>query len=141
MKKMTKNCGWVWVWGWESMIGLMFLLFNFCYAQDTTRVIADTLKQQDSVKVVQDTTKIAPKKVNVEKASGEVELTEITIEAVVEKPRVALMPKRLEPELGEMEVLDRSFENELKKGPDKPLLIDDGANVPSKIKKVQKKLK
>ena len=47
---------------------------------------------------------------------GEIELMEITIEAVIEKPRVAILPKRVEPELGEMEFIDRSFEEELKKG-------------------------
>ena len=88
-------------------------------AQDTTRVTADTSKNVYSADDV---------------VIGEIELTEITIEAEIEKPRVSIMPKRMDPELGEMEFIDRSFENELKKGPETPFLIDERVKTPAKIK-------
>jgi hypothetical protein len=75
--------------------------------------------------------------VNIE---GEIELLEINIEAVIEKPRVAILPKRVEPEFGEMEFINRSFENELKKAPEKPMIIDDRLFVPKKIENLKQKL-
>lgn len=74
------------------------------------------------------------------KIEAEIELTEITIEAVVEKPSVAILPKRIEPQFEEMEFIDRSFEKELKKVPDKPLIMDDRLAVPQKIENLKQKL-
>lgn len=70
----------------------------------------------------------------------EIELSEILIEAVVEKPRVAILPRRLAPELGEMEVVNRSFEQELKQAPEKPMIMDNRLLVPQKIEDLKKKL-
>ena len=72
--------------------------------------------------------------------AGEIELLEINIEAVIEKPRVAILPKRVEPELGEMELVDRSFEKELKKAPDNPMIMDNRLFIPKKIEDLKKKL-
>lgn len=74
------------------------------------------------------------------KTEAEIELTEITIEAVVEKPSVAILPKRIEPQFEEMEFIDRSFEKELKKVPDKPLIIDDRLAAPQKIENLKQML-
>jgi len=95
----------------------------FVKAQDTTRVIPDTSKIYSADDVV----------------IGEIELTEITIEAEIEKPRVSIMPKRMDPELGEMEFIDRSFDNELKKGPETPFLIDERVKTPAKVKEKKTK--
>jgi hypothetical protein len=87
----------------------------------------------DSVRI-SDTTRTAPP------GEAEIELSEITIEAVVEKPSVAILPRRLEPRLEEMEFIDRSFERELKKVPTKPLLLDDQLVRPKKIEDLKQKM-
>jgi hypothetical protein len=78
--------------------------------------------------------------VDFQNVEGEIELIEINIEAVIEKPRVAILPKRVEPELGEMEFIDRSFEKELKKAPDKPIIIDNRLFIPKMIEDLKQKL-
>ena len=93
---------------------------KFLFAQDTTQVISDSSEISYSFDDVE---------------IGEVELIEITIEAEIEKPRVAILPKRVDPELGEMEFIDRSFENELKQGPEKPFLIEEQIRTPVKVLK------
>ena len=70
----------------------------------------------------------------------EIELLEINIEAVIEKPRVAILPKRVAPELSEMELINRSFEKELKKAPDKPMVMDSRLFAPKKIEDLKQKL-
>lgn len=52
-------------------------------------------------------------------------LKEIIIEAIIEKPNVAIIPRRPKPDFDEVEFIDRSFENELKKLPKDLLLFDD----------------
>lgn len=80
-------------------------------------------------------------KPDVEKRSDEeIELAEINIEAVIEKPSVSIIPKRIAAELTEMEFIDRSFEKELKKAPNKPLIIDDRLFVPQKIENLKQNL-
>ena len=48
-------------------------------------------------------------------ASGEMVVCVIEIKGRVEKPGVIIIPKRVEPEIGEME-LERSFQKEVKEG-------------------------
>ena len=72
---------------------------------------------------------------------GEIELMEITIEAIVEKPRVSILPKRQEPKLEELEFIDRSFDKELKKGPDKPMMVGERMKTPDKIEQIISKIK
>ncbi|MBD3288452.1 hypothetical protein GF337_06570 [candidate division KSB1 bacterium] len=86
-------------------------------------LMSANLRAQDSTKVKTDTSGAIKKPAK--KDVQEIELMEITIEAEIEKPRVSILPKRIEPELGEMEFIDRSFEKELKKGPDKPVLLKE----------------
>ena len=128
-----------------SLYICLFLLLSsaLLIAQDSTKVKADSVKisadipqnpqidkATDSVSTISD----------VDVIIGEVELLEITIEAVVEKPRVSIMPKRLDPKLNEMEFIDRSFEDELKKGPDKPFLVKERAKLPDKIEQLRDKI-
>lgn len=70
----------------------------------------------------------------------EIELMEINIEAEIEKPSVAILPKRIEPELGEAEFINRSFEKELKQAPDKMMIMDNRLFVPKKIEDLKEKL-
>lgn len=114
------------LFGIVIFINSIVLCSILSYAQDTTRVDSET-------------TKIIQSNDNVE--IGEIELMEITIEAVIEKPRVSILPKRMEPKLGEMEFIDRSFEKELKQGPEEPFFIKDHVATPLKIKKLKEKIK
>ncbi len=75
------------------------------------------------------------------KSTQEIELIEITIEAEIEKPRVSILPKRIEPELGEMEFIDRSFEKELKKGPEKPKLNKERGKTPLNVNELKTNIK
>ncbi len=93
-----------------------------------------------------DTTKTATRADTTRRAEAligneeEIELSEIAIEAVIEKPRVAILPKRIVPELGEIEFVNRSFERELKQAPEKPMIMDNRLLVPQKIEDLKKKL-
>lgn len=51
----------------------------------------------------------------IDTASGEMVLGVIEIKGKVEKPGVIIIPKRVEPEIGDME-LERSFQKEVKEG-------------------------
>jgi hypothetical protein len=70
----------------------------------------------------------------------EMELETISIEAVIEKPNVDIIPKRAEPDLGEVEFIDRSFESELKAIPKDLLLIDDELDRATKLEGLKKLL-
>ncbi len=93
-----------------------------------------------------DTAKVAAAADTALKGSGlvnlndEIELMEIQIEAVIEKPSVAILPKRMEPELGEVEFVNRSFEKELKQVPEKPMIIDNRLWGPKKVEDFKAKL-
>ncbi len=77
-------------------------------------------------------------------ATEELVLDEIQIRGRIERPSVLIMPKRVEPELEEVE-LDRSFKKEVKEGvgevptPDRELgRVDRVQNVKKTIKKKRK---
>ena len=69
-----------------------------------------------------------------QKPVKETVLETIYIEAEVEKPRVALLPKRVQPKLGDIEFVDRSFRRELKKLPSGDLLLNSSLFKPRKIR-------
>lgn len=71
---------------------------------------------------------------------GDIILDEIDIQAEIEKPRVAILPKRLDPELGELEFVDRSFDRELKSFSQEVLIEDDRLFTPNKIENLKKKI-
>ncbi len=70
---------------------------------------------------------------------GDIELEEIKIDAILEKPRVSILPKRIDPEFGELEFVDRSFDKELKAVPQKLMIEDDRLFQPQKIKRMKQK--
>lgn len=70
----------------------------------------------------------------------EISLDTININAEIEKPRVAIVPRRMSPEVGELEFVNRSFEHELKRFPKKPLIRDDRLFKPQKIDNIAKKV-
>ena len=71
---------------------------------------------------------------------GDIVLEEISIEAIIEKPRVSFLPKRIDPEFGELEFVDRSFERELKKIPNNLMISDKRLFQPNKIGNLKNKL-
>ncbi len=73
-------------------------------------------------------------------AMQETELETIAIEAVIEKPNVDIIPKRLEPELEEVEFVERSFDRELKEVPKDLLLLDDDLDRATKLDGIKKHL-
>ncbi len=117
--------------------GIKILILMVILVLGSQQLSAQTKQQQaDTVKRVTqaDTTR---------KSTGmddEIELMEINIEAVIEKPSVAILPKRIEPELGEAEFINRSFEKELKQAPDKLMIMDNRLFVPKKIEDLKEKL-
>ena len=113
--------------------------FGFILFMGSVVLVGASLFAQDSTVVKPDTTGV--NKTSVKNGIQEIELTEITIEAEIEKPRVSILPKRIEPELGEMEFIDRSFEKELKKGPEKPKLNKERVKTPVDAKELKTLIK
>jgi hypothetical protein len=70
----------------------------------------------------------------------EMELESISIEAIVEKPNVDIIPKRVEPELEEVEFVERNFDRELKEAPKDLLLLDDDLDRVAKLEGLKKML-
>jgi hypothetical protein len=117
---------------WTKILMLLVILIL-----GSKQLIAQSKPQQV------DTTKSVIQADTVRKSLGmddEIELMEINIEAVIEKPSVAILPKRIEPKLGEAEFINRSFEKELKQAPDKLMIMDNRLFVPKKIEDLKEKL-
>ncbi|MBN2102706.1 hypothetical protein JW835_01555 [bacterium] len=73
--------------------------------------------------------------------NGELILDEIEIQGQIEKPGVIVLPRRVDPEIGQVE-LGRSFDNELKNGvealpkPDKVLgQVDDVKSIKKAVER------
>ena len=102
-----------------------------------TTMAQNSQQNQDSVI----TQKVMPDSINATvDLEGDIVLEEINIEAIIEKPRVSILPKRIGPEFGELEFVDRSFEKELKKLPNNPMISDKRLFEPKKIENLKKKL-
>jgi hypothetical protein len=71
-------------------------------------------KAKEPVGVEHDSTRVVVADTS---STREVSLEDIHIEAVIEKPAVTLIPKRLAPEVGEAPAMSRSFDQELKQRP------------------------
>lgn len=124
------------MYSWIKTIILLMItsLFVGQLNAQTNPQRADTLKTVTKA----DTATKAP---DLASPDEEIELGEINIEAVIEKPSVAILPKRIEPELGETEFVNRSFEKELKQAPEKPMIMDNRLLAPKKIEDFKEKLK
>ncbi len=81
-----------------------------------------------------------PAKPDSSAAGQEMELETIAIEAIIEKPNVDIIPKRVAPELEEVEFVERSFDRELKEIPKDLLLLDDDLDRVSKLEGFKKLL-
>jgi len=118
--------------------GLLALLISFTFAQE--RQDSSSTNQRDSLKrnvgsASRDAAEEPRTRDRISNASqladstgkpDEVlELDAIAIEAVIEKPNVDIIPRRIRPELDEMRFIERSFQKELKKVPQGLLLKDE----------------
>lgn len=70
----------------------------------------------------------------------EILLEDIHIEAVIEKPGVTLIPKRIEPEVSTVPLAPRSFEAEIQDRPEKLDQEMDKYEAPEKAKDIKKYL-
>ena len=93
--------------------------------------------QPDTVRTPQNPALAPP---DTAKAPTEMELESISIEAIIEKPNVDIIPKRMEPELEEVEFVERSFERELKEVPKDMLLLEDDLDRVAKLEGIKKML-
>jgi hypothetical protein len=107
-------------------------LILFCvsplFAQNTISAIDTFLVEQDTSKIVKTG------------QMNEFFLETIRIEAIIEKPNVALIPKKLEADVGQLPFSRRSFDEELKATPEE--FIDYGEDIESgkKITTLKKSL-
>lgn len=65
-------------------------------------------------------------------------LETISIEAVIEKPSVALIPRKIQTDVGELPFKIRSFDKELKGKPDILLEVTKKLEAAKKVKKIEK---
>ncbi|MGH7451579.1 MAG: hypothetical protein ACRENG_09565, partial [bacterium] len=70
----------------------------------------------------------------------DMELEAIAIEAIIEKPNVDIIPKRVTPDLEEVEFVERSFDRELKEVPKDLLLLDDDLDRVAKLEGMKQML-
>jgi hypothetical protein len=109
----------------RSQLFLLFALLNVV-------IFKSAFAQTDSTSVTSDTTQAG--------AIEEIVLEEIFIEAVIEKPNVAILPTREMPDFKELDFMDRSFEQELKALPEKLMLFKSELETFKKTEKMKKLL-
>ena len=77
-------------------------------------------------------TKVQEKKPAKTIQTGEIKLDDLYLEALIEKPSVSIMPKRIEPDLEKVEFISRKFDRELKMVPESegasPIEVDLRSN-------------
>jgi len=101
-------------------VGLSNAVFSQSVARDTTKAQADSLR-------------IA----SLDTVSGEIVLEAIEIKGRVEKPSVIIMPKRIEPEMGDV-ALERSFDKEVKEGSAEMGKLGKELNKVDRVKNIKK---
>ena len=74
---------------------------------------------------------------NISDADGEMVLETIEIKGNVEKPGLIIMPKRVEPELSDVD-LERNFEREVKEGVGEIIKPEDEMNRVDRVKSIKK---
>lgn len=122
-------------------IFLMLLLAGVGSAQEAQTATPDSLQRNSGLVRQQapaDTAKKLPAAVKEKSDLNELELEAIAIEAVIEKPNVDIIPKRVKPDFGEMRELERSFARELKSVSKGILLHDDTIDQPQKVDGLKK---
>ncbi len=72
---------------------------------------------------------------------GEIKLDDLHLEALIEKPSVSILPKRIKPDLENVEFITRKFDRELKMVPEKLFDKQLGKKEVQKIRDIDKILK
>lgn len=106
--------------------GLVFIIVCFGFFANAAFAQSDSDKRK---------AKTPPKK------QGELIFEDILIEAIIEKPNIAILPTRRLKKLGEIDFINRSFATELKAVPEKSFLFDGEFEKPRKIDNIKKVLK
>ncbi|MCH8954756.1 hypothetical protein IIA28_05470 [candidate division KSB1 bacterium] len=114
-----------WSLGTRKM-GLAFLIICCCFFANAA------FAQSDSDKKKSKTSK---------KKQSELVFDDIVIEAIIEKPNIAILPTRRLKKLGEIDFINRSFAEELKAVPEKSFLFKGELEKPKKIDNIEKVLK
>lgn len=86
-------------------------------------------------------TKVSEKPASRTAQTGEVKLDDLHLEALIEKPSVSVLPKRIEPDLEKVEFISRKFDRELKVIPEKLFDMHLEKNKVQKIREIEKILK
>ena len=107
-------------------MGPIFIIIYFCFFANAV------FAQSDSDKKKAETSK---------KRQSELVFDDILIEAIIEKPNVAILPTRRLKKLGEIDFINRSFATELKAAPEKSFLFDGEFEKPKKIDNIKQVLK
>ena len=116
------------------ILGVLVLAF---VAQVTVAQQKDEKKEITS-KAKSDSSATAKSDTSSRKMGEEIMLMTIRIEAVVEKPGVSLIPKKLKTDVGQVEFAERSFDHELKS---KPKEVPETAEELESEKKIEKLMK
>jgi hypothetical protein len=106
-------------------------------SSNTQTAAADTVKAAAPAKPAEAS---RPTKPDSSGAEEDMELEAIAIEAIIEKPNVDIIPKRVTPDLEEVEFVERNFDRELKEVPKDLLLLDDDLDRVAKLEGLKKLL-
>ena len=114
-----------WSLGTRKM-GLAFTIICVCFFANIAFAQSDSDKKKTSTS---------------KKKAGEFVFDDILIEAIIEKPNVAILPTRRLKKLDEIDFINRSFATELKAVPEKGFLFDGEFERTKKIKSIKEVLK
>ena len=103
--------------------------------------LTQTEAANEEKKAVQKPTQVTDENAKKEDKGDEFVLDEILIEAVIEKPNVAILPTLELGDLGDILFIDRSFEEELKTVPRGLFVMDDKAEQKKNIERIRTLLK
>ncbi len=105
---------------------LAVTLFSItAFAQDKSNANSSPATQSDQPKVI----------------NGEIQLDALHLEAIIEKPSVSIVPKRIEPDLEKVEFINRRFDREVKLVPEELFSLQIEKNRVQKIRDIDSILK
>jgi len=102
------------------------LLSVTAFAQDKNNGETQKPKQSEETKI---------------SSQGEILLDALHLEAIIEKPSVSIVPKRIEPDLEEVEFINRKFNQEVKVVPAELFSLQIEKNRVQKIRDIDSILK
>lgn len=108
--------------------GLFFLQWQLLFAQTVSK---------DSSHATASMSDMDKKNNSSATEDGELVLDVIEIKGYVDKPGVTIIPKRVEPEMEDMEI-DRSFDREVKQGVGEIPMPDDALRQVDRVKSIKK---